>query len=250
MTVGRVPNWKRENLASPQSNSVHVKPHIGQVSSVLTTRGGVHLQESPFHPIITRRNHHLHFESPHLHTAVAVPFEYYKFAFFLGRLVAGEEQKDTPGRLHSIKLCCQAEVHRSGAVVLPQDQENRGGEEAAAAGERTWCILNPRLGEPAQRLLAVSARWRHSEALPNTPAGRGRLLHRAAHHLPNAAGARRALLEGLGRPLREPLQALRSGNYEEPFCFHVSLDHKRIFATPWCNRRDKMKFLIIPKFFY
>lgn len=56
-----------------------------------------------------------------------------------------------------------------------------------------------------------SARWRHCEALPHQAARRGRVLHRAAHHLPHAAGVSGALQQGRRRPLRLAQQALRAG---------------------------------------
>ena len=68
----------------------------------------------------------------------------------------------------------------------------------------------------AEWLLPLGPRWGHGEALPHPPAGRGRVLYCAAHHLPHPAGAGGALQPGRGRFVRQPAQGLHTGRCHCP----------------------------------
>ncbi len=96
-------------------------------------------------------------------------------------------------------------------VVLWQDQEDRGGEEAPPAPERARHFPHPRLRVQEERLLALCQGRRHRQALPHQAAGRGRVLHRQEDHFQDAAGAGRALQQGRGRAMRQPQGTLHSG---------------------------------------
>ena len=83
-----------------------------------------------------------------------------------------------------------------------------------------------------------SARWRYGQALPHTAAGRGRLFYRPKDHIPHAAGAGRALLEGFGRAVREPLQTVRTGKaqtqcYSFIFLSSVSCKEYAVLLPMW-----------------
>ena len=62
-------------------------------------------------------------------------------------------------------------------MVLRQDQEDRGGEEAPDGSERTRCFPHPRFGVSPERLLAIRPRRRHRQALPDPTARRRRIFH-------------------------------------------------------------------------
>ena len=96
-------------------------------------------------------------------------------------------------------------------VVLWQDQEDRGGEEAPPAPERARHLPHPRLRVQEERLLTIRQGRRHRQALPHQAAGRGRVLHRQEDHFQDAAGAGRALQQGRGRAMRQPKGTLHSG---------------------------------------
>ncbi len=51
--------------------------------------------------------------------------------------------------------------------------------------------------------------WGHGQALPDSPARPGRLLHRSQNHVPNAARNGRSLFARRRRSLREPQETVR-----------------------------------------